>query len=136
MSSHKPPDGPEYQRKQHQAQRNPQHRQEKFSILQRARALAHKKRVLQDHLHTPALVRFENEFVLAIALEKRHRTNSLPAFWFTVYAVYLRCFDVAISNRRHCELTDERCRLQKRRLGTPAQDVRARGRFSIVFSSC
>src|SRR5262245_49445790 len=133
--SHSPRHGPEYQRKQHQTQRTSQHRQDKLSVLQTARAFAYKKRVRQDHLHTPALVRLENEFVLTVALEKRHRTDSLPALRLTVYTSQLRNFDIAVSNRRHGELTEQGCRPQKRLLSTPAQDVRARDGLCVVFRS-
>ena len=82
--------------------------EQKLSALQRTGAFANEERVRQDHLHTPALVRFEDEFVLTVAFKKRHWTNTLKAFRFAVRAGELRHFDVAVADRRHDELAEQR----------------------------
>jgi hypothetical protein len=81
--------------------------------LQRADPLAYKKRVRQNHLHYSILIGFEDELVLTTTLEKRHRADCLPAFWFAVRACQCRYFNVAIVNRRHCKLSEQGGRFQE-----------------------
>src|SRR5215813_13360797 len=99
MSPHKPDNGPQNKRRQHEQERRAQHDRNQLTILQRADPLADKERIRQDQLHAAILIRLENQFVRPLALEERHWTNTLPALWLAVWSGKLRHFNISIS---HC----------------------------------
>src|SRR6185369_7215237 len=62
MSSDEPRHRPQYQRQQHDEQRDYQHRKKKLSTLERADRLPDKEWKRQDHLHLSILIRLEDQF--------------------------------------------------------------------------
>src|SRR5215831_18496708 len=84
MSPHEPGHRPQDQRDEHETERNDQHCQQQLAVLQRTHTLPDKEWIRQDHFHLTILIRFENQFVLSVPLEKRSWTDSLPMFGFAV----------------------------------------------------